>query len=790
MEALAAISLAGNLAQFLEHALKAVSKTRELLKNSESKLDENLDLEEIAQDFKYGFAEKLGKLQVEIDRREAKDATLIEAITILIERKHKRKRLKKELETIEEKIELEGKLQAIAKDAADSLNIIDLDLKGSDDIISSLELPLCGSRAAEYDVLQGLVTRGLNVAGEILGILNGLKVSETPNTGIYLKIKIISKTLWKQAELQELHDRLDTLRAQISAHLLALLLMWRLEKQKAILDSLYYSQLEDREWAIHEAHGKTFEWIFEAGSADNDVKKNSVNFIEWLKHGDGVFWVTGKAGSGKSTLMKFLTHHHETKRLVQKWAGNADLLLAQHYFWSPGTAMQRSQEGLLRGLLRQVFKQRTSLMGEVIPDRWNSPYVNMFDPWRRSELVKALEKLGTMAQAEWRICFFIDGLDEYSGDQFELANDILRMGRSPNVKICASSRPWNEFTDAFEHSEWKLYLHDLTRDDIHTFVKDNLRDSDKFKRLQQSDGSAAEKLSLEITDRAQGVFLWVFLVVRSLLHGLMNEDDIQDLRKRLRALPTDLKETFSQMLNNIDEFYRKRTARLFLTLTHAATSFPVLAFHFMEFGDEPLSKEPLPFLRYWPDVDKNAERLQAMDRKKRQLIGQCKDLIFITPVPNAPDLFNERVGFLHRTVVDFIQTRDIRAQLEDAAEDFSPDKVLLDANVGQLRSLIHQHRLSYIRPRLGQWVLGALYYARRVEFMARIPAVDALDDLEVIIMSVFARWGFGHAMTTLLPEGPRTTTSVTSISSFMDLVCRHVGAKLEGSGGYQAKLRL
>ncbi|KAE9572436.1 hypothetical protein CGMCC3_g11486 [Colletotrichum fructicola] len=269
---------------------------------------------------------------------------------------------------------------------------------------------------------------------------------------------------------------------------------------------------------------------------------------------------------------------------------------------------------------------------------------------------------------------------------------------------------------------------------LERFVKDNLRDSDKFKRLQQSDGVAAEKLSLETTDRAQGVSLWVLLVVRSLLHGLMKEDDIQDLRKRLRALPIDHKETFSQMLNNIDESYRKRTARLFLTLAHAATSFPVLAFHFMDFGDKAPSKEPLPFLR---------------------------------------------------TVVDFIQTRDIRAQLEDAAEDFSPDKVLLDANVGQLRSLIHQHRLSYIRPRLGQWVLGALYYARRVEFMARIPAVDALDDLEVIIMSVFARWGFGHAMTTLLPEGPGTTTSVTPI-----IVCRHVGAKLEGSSGYQAKLRL
>ncbi|KAF5521118.1 hypothetical protein CGCA056_v006528 [Colletotrichum aenigma] len=352
----------------------------------------------------------------------------------------------------------------------------------------------------------------------------------------------------------------------------------------------------------------------------------------------------------------------------------------------------------------------------------------MFDPWRRSELVKALENLGTMDPAEWRICFFIDGLDEYSGDQFELANDILRMGRSPNIKICASSRPWNEFTDAFEHSEWKLYPHDLTRDDIQMSVKDNLRDSDNFKRLQQSDGVFSSGF---------------FLVVRSLLHGLMKEDDIQDLRKRLRGFPTDLKETFSQMLNNIDESYRKRTARLFLTLTHAATSFPVLAFHFMDFGDKAPSKEPLSFLRYWPDVDKNAELLQAMDRKKRQLIGQ--------------------------TVVDFIQTRDIRAQLEDAAEDFGPDKVLLDANVGQLGSLIHQHRLSYIRPRLGQWVLGALYYARKIEVITNTPTVEALDDLENVIMTAFAKWDFEHAMTALLPDVPKSTCA-GPMSSFMDLV--------------------
>lgn len=149
----------------------------------------------------------------------------------MLERKDKRKYLEKELRLIKEKVKLEGRLQAIAKDAADSLGKVDVDLEGSEEIIASLELPLCGSRAAEYDVLRGLVSRGLEVTGEILGILNGLKVLETPNTGIYLKLKIISKTLWKQ---KELHARLDAHRAQISAHLLALLL----EQQRSLSQDL------------------------------------------------------------------------------------------------------------------------------------------------------------------------------------------------------------------------------------------------------------------------------------------------------------------------------------------------------------------------------------------------------------------------------------------------------------------------------------------------------------------------------------------------------------------------
>lgn len=65
-------------------------------------------------------------------------------------------------------------------------------------------------------------------------------------------------------------------------------------KQMLILQTLSYSQLHEREFTISEAHQRTFEWIFNTSGTNN-------NFVEWLRGTNGIFWVAGKAGSGKST---------------------------------------------------------------------------------------------------------------------------------------------------------------------------------------------------------------------------------------------------------------------------------------------------------------------------------------------------------------------------------------------------------------------------------------------------------------------------------------------------------
>jgi len=52
----------------------------------------------------------------------------------------------------------------------------------------------------------------------------------------------------------------------------------------------------------------------------------------------------------------------------------------------------------------------------------------------------------------------------------------------------------------------------------------------------------------EIVQRADGVFLWVTLVVKSLLENLKSSDQVSDIKDRLDLLPTDLESFFKYVL--------------------------------------------------------------------------------------------------------------------------------------------------------------------------------------------------------------------------------------------------
>ena len=201
-----------------------------------------------------------------------------------------------------------------------------------------------------------------------------------------------------------------------------------LQKQLDRIGSLRSKVIIERQRDVKEAHPATFDWLLEE-NPDDDESATPNSFLRWLRCQDGIYWVSGKAGSGKSTSMKFLCGHEKALIALQIWAEDKMLLTSSYFFWHAGTGMQKSQQGLLQTLLFNVLKQCPVLIQDVLPLRWSNPGAAK-EGWSRLELLRAFKTQREQPLDSTRFCFFIDGLDEYDGEH----TDVIEI-----IKSAASS---------------------------------------------------------------------------------------------------------------------------------------------------------------------------------------------------------------------------------------------------------------------------------------------------------------------------------------------------------------
>jgi len=346
-------------------------------------------------------------------------------------------------------------------------------------------------------------------------------------------------------------------------------------REMMILQHINFDALDIRYEQVEEAHARTFNWIFEGFDSTS-----SNGFSDWLE-GNGkdesLFWINGKAGSGKSTLMKYIYDDPRTKEKLSKWAAGQKLAIAPFFFWISGTADQCSQTGLLRSVLHYLLSQHRRLIRQVFPDLWEALSITdvpvKLRAWTVSYASKALTTL--LGCAPGKVCLFIDGLDEYRGHdnhpnpseaertgQYREIVSLIRNLSLPNVKICFSSRPLPVFHKNFDQRP-KLKLQDLTSKDISRYARDRLIEDPMLAELRsESDWNPAHLVS-RIVEQAQGVFLWVKLVVNSLLDGIENFDDVKEMEFRLTLLPSDLTDLYRRMLRQIEPQYREEGYMIF-----------------------------------------------------------------------------------------------------------------------------------------------------------------------------------------------------------------------------------
>lgn len=435
-------------------------------------------------------------------------------------------------------------------------------------------------------------------------------------------------------------------------------------------------------------------------------------FLSWLRTGDRIFYCSGKAGSGKSTLMKFLAHESRTRDELSFWSrsqGNT-LVLSHFFFWSSGTPLQRSLEGLYRSIIWDVLRQCPSLISVVFPAAWSSIRVGNMpvtsQPFTMDELESAMDRLfrEKAVTSSHSLCLLIDGLDEYEGDYWKFAKAITHwVASSKHVKFCLSSRPYSAFLRHFALDEARhLRLHELTITDMYMFISDQFREDERYTTIEDNIRREFDLLSA-IVDRSDGVFLWVRLVTVELLSGMGDHCSIPQLIKRLETIPLGLTNMFQKMLDSIDRTERQRAAQMFLTMTHGSylrSTVSTMVFVqaiLDDIADYPglavqlLSGNVGPYLS-------SADCIEKCHTAGPRAVARCKGLIEVThsnwQFPNCHQL-----SFVHRTVGDFFKDEEIRVSLKSVAGDFCHHRGLSQAILACIK-FINPHE-SLECPRYG-----------------------------------------------------------------------------------------
>ncbi|KAF5964572.1 hypothetical protein FBULB1_12699 [Fusarium bulbicola] len=334
-----------------------------------------------------------------------------------------------------------------------------------------------------------------------------------------------------------------------------------------LLRSFQYPDMNLRRTEIHSSHASTFHWIFEGGNLDiprpnsprfdaSDSDAEDLvcgSFVKWLKSTEDRYWISGKPGTGKSVLMKFIISHKQMIASLRQWQPKAQILT--HFFWKFGSPMQSSFKGFLCSLVYQVLTLDKSHAICCLQQNPDWPRRTGLGDWDSEDLQSFITTYLSLPSQPF--CLFVDGVDELLEDD--------------GVGILVG------FLDILQQSSplLKIYLkmQDLTRADIEQYSRATLT-----KEISPTIPSIdVEAIVSHISQKAEGVFLWAVLVTKSIARGIVNGDSNDDIQKRLHKTPKKLHKLYLDMWTRLGEdsdIYQSSTALIFKIILFIRQSFP------------------------------------------------------------------------------------------------------------------------------------------------------------------------------------------------------------------------
>ncbi len=397
-----------------------------------------------------------------------------------------------------------------------------------------------------------------------------------------------------------------------------------------------------------------------------------VSFSEWLRNASNakgsLYWIRGKPGSGKSTLMKFAMTDTRTSDILAMTEGS-QWTFAAFFFHDRGSKLQKSFTGMLQGIIDSLLRELPELTTYAVPQyrRLVQLQATRIPTWDMDALKSVLLEIMGQRATNVRLLLFVDALDEQERDKVDksakenLVIFLKALGEKADngcvrLKLCLASRP----EPVFEHHLRQVpgfVIQEYTKGDIRVYTEQRLEpyrtEASVLNRRENF-----ENLVEQITKRAEGVFIWVKLVVDQLAQDICDCSSYMTLIERLETMPKELGELYTRILERLEPAYASETCIMLLVALTSLEQLPLETFmRAVTFGFHGFREHLINQQHYKTSfVKKFFEEEESQVIHIRRLASRSGGLLETYTTGHGPaDLLY--VQFLHQTAKDYVNER-------------------------------------------------------------------------------------------------------------------------------------
>ncbi|KAN0127791.1 hypothetical protein V8E53_014404, partial [Lactarius tabidus] len=386
--------------------------------------------------------------------------------------------------------------------------------------------------------------------------------------------------------------------------------------------------------ACSSQHERTTVWVF-----TEDIYK------KWESSGT-LFWIHGKAGSGKSVLCSAVIQHVIALR-------NAGLASVAYFYFDFRDVDKKNLRNLLSSLIIQLSSRSKPCL-DIVSCLYSTHNAGKEQPSEHALVQCLKDMLGAQSPSQLPTYIILDAIDEcpnLSGiptpreQVLELVKALVDLGPH-NLRICVTSRPEIDISTALKPlASGHLSLHDQPgqKRDIDEYVSAIVQSDTKMRRWREDD----RKLVIEtLSEKADGMFRWVFCQLEVLRHCLA-----PSLREQLNALPTSLDATYERVLDEIQSTKQGRHVhRLLQCLTVAMR--PLLVEELAEVLAFELDAAEGELPRFHPDW--------RWEDQEYAVLSACSSLITVV---NSDD--SRVIQFSHFSVKEYLTSERLSTSSGD-----------------------------------------------------------------------------------------------------------------------------